>query len=68
MEALCIEHQINPIKVDWQPLGQWIDFCENNEGGKCCRVVSSVVKAKNQAMDGIKDNFEYKQMKNVSYF
>lgn len=68
MKTLCMEHQINPVKVDWQPLGQRIDFCEHNEGDKRCSVVSMVVKTKNQAMDSIKDNFEREQMKNGSYF
>ncbi|XP_017362004.1 40S ribosomal protein S12-like [Cebus imitator] len=68
VEALCAEHQINPIKVDDnKKLGEWVGLCKTDREGKPCKVVGCscvVVKdygKESQAKDVIEESFRCKK-------
>ncbi|XP_054315310.1 small ribosomal subunit protein eS12-like [Pongo pygmaeus] len=67
VEALCAEHQINPIKVDDEKLGEWVGLCKIDREGKPRKVVGCscvVVKdygKESQAKDVFEEYFKCKK-------
>ncbi|XP_051017400.1 40S ribosomal protein S12-like [Acomys russatus] len=70
VEALCAEHQTNPIKVsDNKKLGGWVGLCKVDQEGKprkvagcgcSCTVVKDYGKV-SQATDAIEEDFKCKK-------
>ncbi|XP_036101676.1 40S ribosomal protein S12-like [Molossus molossus] len=64
LEVLCVEHQIDLIKVDKTKLGGWVGLCKIDREGKvvgCSRVVVKVYGKESQAKDVIKEYFKCKK-------
>ena len=66
VEALCVEHQFNLIKVDDKKLGEWVGLCKTDREGKLVEWLVAVVwwlrtTAESQAKKVIKEYFKCKK-------